>query len=133
MREGSNEDEEEDIEDRDEDVKQSHTEDQSTSSSTNPRYEKADGGSSSGDIGSSSDHLVENDNSKGNNASMLMTPTTIQVNITRDSQDRTSEEEEVEAINWSHLVMKLFAWYADYLFRNRTCIVRIALCVQKVD
>ena len=99
MREGSNEDEEEDIEDRDEDVKQSHTEDQSTSSSTNPRYEKADGGSSSGDIGSSSDHLVENDNSKGNNASMLMTPTTIQVNITRDSQDRTSEEEEVEAIN----------------------------------
>ena len=100
MREGSNEDEEEDIEDRDEDVKQFHTE--SASSSSNPRYEKADGGSTSGDIGSSSDHLVENDNNKANTTSTLMAPTTIQVNITRDSQDRTSEEEEeeyVEAIN----------------------------------
>ena len=96
LREGSNEDEEEDIDDRDEDVKQSHTEDQSTSSSTNPRYEKADGGSTSGDIGSSSDHLVETDTHKGPNTSTLMAPTTIQVNITRDSQDRTSEEDEEE-------------------------------------
>ena len=96
LREGSNEDEEEDIDDRDEDVKQSNTEDQSTSSSTNPRYEKADGGSTSGDIGSSSDQLVETDTNKGPNSSTLMAPTTIQVNITRDSQDRTSEEDEEE-------------------------------------
>ena len=100
MREGSNEDEEEDIDDRDEDIKHSNTEDQSTSSSTNPRYEKADGGSTSGDIGSSSDHLVDADNNKGHNSSNLIAPTTIQVNITRDSQDRTSEEEdEVEGVN----------------------------------
>ena len=100
MREGSNEDEEEDLDDRDEDVKQFNTEDQSTSSSTNPRYEKADGGSTSGDIGSSSDHLVDTDINQGLNSSTLITPTTIQVNITRDSQDRTSEEEEeVEGIN----------------------------------
>ena len=100
MREGSNEDEEEDIDDRDEDVKQCNAEDQSTSSSSNPRYEKADGGSTSGDIGSSSDHLVDADTNKAPNSSTLMAPTTIQVNITRDSQDRTSEEEEeVEGIN----------------------------------
>ena len=94
MREGSNEDEEEDIDDRDEDIKQSQTTpDRSTSSSTNPRYEKTgDGGSTSGDIGSSSDHLVETDSN--NKGSAPMAPTTIQVNITRDSQDRTSEEDE---------------------------------------
>ena len=99
LREGSNEDEEEDIEDRDEDIKQPNILEQSSSSSPYPRYEKADGGSTSGDIGSSSDHLVENDSNKGNNAATQMTTTTIQVNITRDSQDRTSEEEEVEPIN----------------------------------
>ena len=103
MREGSNEDEEEDIDDRDEDMKRSQTTpDRSTSSSTNPRYEKTgDGGSTSGDIGSSSDHLVETDsNNKGPSSSTPMAPTTIQVNITRDSQDRTSEEdEEADVVN----------------------------------
>jgi hypothetical protein len=103
LREGSNEDEEEDIDDRDEDIKQSQTTpDRSTSSSTNPRYEKTgDGGSTSGDIGSSSDHLVETDsNNKGASSSTPMAPTTIQVNITRDSQDRTSEEdEEADVVN----------------------------------
>ena len=97
LREGSNEDEEEDLEDQEDDIRRPQNEDQSTSSSTNPHYEKTDGGSS-GDVEcSSTDHLVENDNNKGQ--CVLMTPTTIQVNITRDSQDRTSEEEEADAVN----------------------------------
>ena len=96
MREGSNEDEEEDLDDRDEDVKQSYLEEQSTSSS-NPRYEKVDGASTAGETGSSSDHLVDSDSNKAPNTSTLMAPTTIQVNITRDSQDTEEDEENVEA------------------------------------
>merc|ERR1719412_1253821 len=60
LREGSNEDEEEDLEDKEDDIRRPQNEDQSTSSSTNPHYEKTDGGSS-GDVEcSSTDHLVEN-------------------------------------------------------------------------
>ena len=103
MKEEEEDLEEEDLEDRDEDIRLAlHEADQSSSSSTNPRYEKVDGsGSTSGDVGSSSDHLnaETNDNNKATSPNMSNTPTTVQVNITRDSQDRTSEEDEVEADN----------------------------------
>lgn len=59
-----------------------------------------------------------------------MAPTTIQVNITRDSQDRTSEEdeEEVEAIKWINIQMKPFTlWYADYFFSTENVLLELCM------